>query len=159
MAKAEKRAREKDGTVRMEARVAFVREGHNIAEIAAAVDRSPVTVRGWMLEDGWEREREQYLLSSDGVTVLLEQQLRLRLLKIQEAGGLMTAADAQVALLISKAVKERRGDKASMVQVFSVVQDINLFLRGAAPEILPVLEPLVERFLHAQRKRALGPGA
>lgn len=147
---------------RTEGEVAFVREGRTLAEVALALDAAPAMVQRWYLDGGWEKKRQQYLLSSDGVCALLEQQLRLRLLRVQkmcDAGkDDLTGKDADTILKFAKAVRELRGDKASLMQTVAVLQDLILFLRGACPDLLPALEPHVESFLQAKRKAALANG-
>jgi uncharacterized protein YjcR len=139
----------------IQAEMAFVQEGRTLREIADTLNSTIPTITKWCEEGNWKQKRERHILSSGGLASMLEQQLRKLTLEALANQRPITGSDANTILKLSKAIQELRGDKASIVQVFSVIQDLILFLKGAAPDLVPTLEPHVESFLQAKRRLAL----
>lgn len=137
------------------AEIAFVQEGKTLREVAEACHKSLSTVTAWCEEGGWKAKRERHILSSDGLASLLEQQLRKMALEAMSQQRAITGSEAQTILKLSRAVQELRGGEASLPQTFAVMNGFILFLKGAAPDLAPKIEPHVEAFLQAKRKIAL----
>jgi hypothetical protein len=140
------------------AEMAFVVEGKTLREIAEACHRTLPTVAKWCEEGDWKAKREKHILSSDGLASLLEQQLRNMALAAMAGERVLTGSEAQTILKLSRAVQELRGGAASLPQVFSCMNEFVLFLKGAAPDLAPKIEPHLEAFLMAKRKLCLRGG-
>lgn len=140
-----------------EAEWAFVREGRTLQEIATAHGRTFSTIQQWAKQGLWEQARKNFLLSDQGQADILQDQVRMILLDLQKGTRQLTAPLAHMILMSNRAAKEMRGDRYSMAQLFVVLKDFLRFVRAAKPDLLPLLEPVVEAFLQAKKAEML-PG-
>jgi uncharacterized protein YjcR len=111
----------------------YVRQNKTLAEIAAILQLSPMTILRWKKEGAWEETRKKFRASSRGALQVLEEVLNK---KAEELGGMkLEAIDSKVIDGIMKLVASVRKLKEQddiRVQALNVVGEMEKFLRKAS---------------------------
>jgi hypothetical protein len=140
---------------RLQAEHAFVHEGLSLADIAKGHARAYATIKEWHDAGEWDKARKAFLISKAGAADIIERKFQQLLMQIEGSEAMISGAQADTVLKVAKAVDMLRGDRYTALQAFMFFKDFAQYLRAAQPDLLPLLEPHVERFLQDLRKTLL----